>query len=297
MMNVSTQPSIKPSSIHSGCGNRHLLLMGNILLAHIALLALLMLVPVDDKDSQDAKPLPMMMVDLQPPVPLTVGQTGSHSSQPVTATNPSTTLTHEQPEGTTENNLQKQTDISHPNPQSQTEPPAAVNKLKPATVPSTHSPSSVRASQLESRANMPTTASEHAISTPQPGSNSEETSSQVSKRGSAVISASPMSSGSASSTSNGDSSSPKFGAGYLSNPTPEYPAIAREMGEEGKVLLRVLVTPEGLTKKVKLHRTSGSDSLDDAAVKAVRKWRFVPAKQGNQAIEAWVYVPIVFKLD
>lgn len=69
------------------------------------------------------------------------------------------------------------------------------------------------------------------------------------------------------------------------------------MGEEGKVLLHVLVTSGGLAKKVKLHHTSGSDSLDNAAIKAVKKWRFVPAKLGDQAVEAWVYVPIVFKLD
>ena len=83
----------------------------------------------------------------------------------------------------------------------------------------------------------------------------------------------------------------------MSNPAPEYPELARENGEEGKVLLHVLVTPEGHAKKVKLHRTSGSDSLDEAAAKAVRRWRFVPAKLGDQAVEAWVFVPIVFKLD
>jgi protein TonB len=62
-------------------------------------------------------------------------------------------------------------------------------------------------------------------------------------------------------------------------------------------LLRVYVTADGQAKTVKLHTSSGASSLDDAAISAVRHWRFVPAKQGDNAVAAWVQVPIVFKLN
>jgi len=47
---------------------------------------------------------------------------------------------------------------------------------------------------------------------------------------------------------------------------------------------------------VELKSTSGSERLDQAALDAVRQWRFVPAKRGSEAIAAWVVVPISFSL-
>lgn len=92
-------------------------------------------------------------------------------------------------------------------------------------------------------------------------------------------------------------SAPRFDAAYLSNPAPAYPPLSRRMEEEGKVLLRVHVTPEGTASEVNIARSSGFTRLDDAAQNAVRRWRFVPAKQGDKAVAAWVNVPIAFKLD
>jgi protein TonB len=92
-------------------------------------------------------------------------------------------------------------------------------------------------------------------------------------------------------------SAPRFDAAYLSNPAPNYPPLSRRMEEEGKVLLRVHVTPEGTASEVNIARSSGFTRLDEAAQNAVRRWRFVPAKQGDKAIAAWVNVPIAFKLD
>ena len=68
------------------------------------------------------------------------------------------------------------------------------------------------------------------------------------------------------------------------------------MGDEGKVMLRVFVTPEGTAGEVRVLTSSGSPMFDDAAMAAVRQWRFVPARQGDNAVSAWVQVPIVFKL-
>lgn len=92
-------------------------------------------------------------------------------------------------------------------------------------------------------------------------------------------------------------SAPRFDAAYLNNPPPAYPSLSRRLGEEGRVLLRVHVTPEGGADDVRVHASSGSSLLDEAAAAAVRKWRFVPARQGGNPVAAWVQVPIAFKLN
>ena len=93
------------------------------------------------------------------------------------------------------------------------------------------------------------------------------------------------------------SSPPDFRAAYLRNPPPGYPAAARRNGEEGTVTLRVLVSAEGAPREVALERSSGSSLLDAAALATVKTWRFVPARRGGEAQEAWVLVPIVFRLE
>lgn len=90
---------------------------------------------------------------------------------------------------------------------------------------------------------------------------------------------------------------PVFGADYLHNPPPDYPAASKRLREEGKVMLRVFVSAAGVADKVEVERSSGSARLDSAAREAVRAWRFVPARQGGQAIPAWVIVPIQFSLE
>lgn len=90
---------------------------------------------------------------------------------------------------------------------------------------------------------------------------------------------------------------PRFDAAYLSNPKPAYPLAARRRGIEGRVLLRVEVAAGGEALQVQVKKGSGHDMLDQAAVEAVRKWHFVPAKRGNTAVAAWVEVPMTFKLD
>lgn len=69
------------------------------------------------------------------------------------------------------------------------------------------------------------------------------------------------------------------------------------MGEEGKVMLRVSVTPQGTAAEVQIHTSSGSPRLDESAQKTVRNWKFIPAKQGDTAVQSWVLVPIIFKLE
>lgn len=89
----------------------------------------------------------------------------------------------------------------------------------------------------------------------------------------------------------------RFDADYLKNPTPPYPPLSRRMGEEGKVVLRVLVNAQGTADSVEIRTSSGSERLDSSAQKAVRNWKFIPAKRGDIAVQSWVQVPIIFKLE
>ena len=88
-----------------------------------------------------------------------------------------------------------------------------------------------------------------------------------------------------------------FKANYGINPKPVYPPLAVNRGWEGKVLLRVSVSAEGTPLSVSIHQSSGHESLDDAAVEAVEKWKFIPAKKGEKAVPCNVIVPINFSLN
>lgn len=90
---------------------------------------------------------------------------------------------------------------------------------------------------------------------------------------------------------------PRFDAAHLHNPKPAYPAISRRTGEQGRVMLKVLVSPDGSPEVVEIKTSSGHERLDSAAIKIVKTaWRFVPARRGDQPIRDWVIVPINFSL-
>ncbi|UCD57918.1 MAG: energy transducer TonB, partial [Candidatus Hydrogenedentota bacterium] len=80
------------------------------------------------------------------------------------------------------------------------------------------------------------------------------------------------------------------------NPKPVYPRKARRRGQEGTVLLLVEVLPDGRVGKISVENSSGHELLDSAALKAVRRWRFVPAKRGMSPVRAWVRIPVEFSL-
>jgi len=90
---------------------------------------------------------------------------------------------------------------------------------------------------------------------------------------------------------------PIFNADYLRNPPPAYPTLSRRIGEQGRVVLRVLVSAAGSPQAVEIRESSGHPRLDRAAREAVERWRFVPAKRGDQPIAAWVLVPVSFSLE
>lgn len=89
---------------------------------------------------------------------------------------------------------------------------------------------------------------------------------------------------------------PDFQAAYLNNPAPIYPMAARRMGWQGKVLVSVEVRADGRAGQVQVQQSSGHQVLDEAALRAVRNWRFSPARQAGQLIDKRFLIPIPFVL-
>lgn len=77
---------------------------------------------------------------------------------------------------------------------------------------------------------------------------------------------------------------------------PSYPALSRRMGEQGRVVLNVLVKADGTAGAVSVKRSSGFPRLDDAASSAVRVWRFEPYKIGGLAADHEYSVVVDFSL-
>lgn len=77
---------------------------------------------------------------------------------------------------------------------------------------------------------------------------------------------------------------------------PPYPALSRRLGEQGLVLLQVLIDEEGRPVRVDVHRSSGYARLDQAALEAVRRARFYPHRQGERPRAAIALVPVRFEL-
>lgn len=90
---------------------------------------------------------------------------------------------------------------------------------------------------------------------------------------------------------------PDYKVAHLNNPAPDYPPLSRRLREQGDVILRVYVTPEGAPGEIRLHTSSGYPRLDRAAQEAVERWKFVPARRGEDAVGAWVLVTINYVLS
>ncbi|MBF0132691.1 MAG: energy transducer TonB [Magnetococcales bacterium] len=91
-------------------------------------------------------------------------------------------------------------------------------------------------------------------------------------------------------------SPPYVGGAVQNNPKPVYPSLARRRGWEGLVLLHVEVDEMGHPQRVEIKQSSGFPILDRAAVDAVNRWQFVPARRGGVAVGGWVDVPVQFRL-
>jgi protein TonB len=90
---------------------------------------------------------------------------------------------------------------------------------------------------------------------------------------------------------------PTTDAAYLHNPKPAYPTLSRRLGEQGKVVVRVLIGVDGTAQQAELKTSSGFDRLDQAGLAAARQWRYVPGKRNGVPEAMWTNVPINFVLD
>ena len=90
---------------------------------------------------------------------------------------------------------------------------------------------------------------------------------------------------------------PSSDADYLQNPKPSYPAMSKRLGEQGKVVVRVLIGVDGVVQKAEIRQSSGFERLDQAALMTAQRWRYVPGKRGGVAEAMWFNVPINFVLE
>lgn len=81
------------------------------------------------------------------------------------------------------------------------------------------------------------------------------------------------------------------------NSAPHYPNLARQKGWEGTVLLRAEITPQGTVASLTLLQTSGHPLLDQAALTAVRQWRFHPSPTNHLPTASTVEIPVKFSLQ
>ncbi|MBI1976016.1 MAG: TonB family protein [Candidatus Omnitrophica bacterium] len=88
----------------------------------------------------------------------------------------------------------------------------------------------------------------------------------------------------------------KSSADYTDNPAPRYPRAALLKNIQGRLVLLVEVSAGGDPLEVRVERSSGYAILDQAALEAVRKWKFTPAKVGTIAIRSQVRIPVQFKI-
>lgn len=85
--------------------------------------------------------------------------------------------------------------------------------------------------------------------------------------------------------------------GYFRNQPPEYPQLARQMSQEGLVILRVEIDKKGIPVQVEVEQSSGYPLLDQAALKAVKRWRFQPERIGDSPVKSVVAIPVRFRLE
>lgn len=162
------------------------------------------------------------------------------------------------------------------------EQPKPIPESKPEPKPSPKAEPEVVAKKSESVSAEKPTATAGAGSATQQGAagtgsgNSKKTGSgSGSGTGSGEASGSGKGGASAGSGAGSSAGNPIKASGHI--PTPPYPPIARENGEEGTVVLKILVSPSGSVSNVKIAKSSGSARLDRAAKKAAQKGTFKPS--------------------
>ncbi len=88
-----------------------------------------------------------------------------------------------------------------------------------------------------------------------------------------------------------------YSLGSAATPLPDYPWSARRRGQEGRVIIRLSVDEYGHPIKATILTSSGNASLDQAALKTLKRWRLTPARRLGVAVTAQIDVPIRFQLQ
>ncbi len=79
---------------------------------------------------------------------------------------------------------------------------------------------------------------------------------------------------------------------------PVYPEAERKAGVEGSVLLAGEIGADGKVTGLKPEQeVAGHPAFTEAALTAVRQWRFTPARESGKAVASSVRIPVKFKLD
>ena len=90
---------------------------------------------------------------------------------------------------------------------------------------------------------------------------------------------------------------PSSDADYLRNPKPPYPPLSKRLGEQGQVLVRVLIGADGVAQQAEIKQSSGFERLDQAALAATMRWRYLPGRRAGVPEAMWFTAPITFALD
>jgi protein TonB len=186
-------------------------------------------------------------------------------------------------------------------------PPSLHLRLLPANQPNTHQPVII-----PPRAGMPTAKSiikplrqtRLVRSQPNPAAQSHDTPSPSPLARAATTPATTITATSSdssnsppASTAASDNQPAIYHSAYLHNPQAPYPERSRELGEQGRVQLKVRVSAQGKALQVDIISSSHSRRLDEAARLAVADWHFLPARQDGVAIESTLLVPVSFVLS
>lgn len=76
----------------------------------------------------------------------------------------------------------------------------------------------------------------------------------------------------------------------------KYPEIARKAGVEGRVFVKVAIDENGNVFRTEIIKSLGNNGCDEAAIEAIKKVKWKPAKQRDRAVKVWISIPVIFKL-
>lgn len=180
-----------------------------------------------------------------------------------------------------------------PPPQAQPKPPRPAPPAPPKRQTSLPPPVPVAAPAV--------TAAAAPVPTELPLPNSETTSA-VAAPALAAVAPSPVE-GKASAPVQMAKAAPATGAArhiqnvdYMRAPVLQYPSASLRFGEQGRVVLRVLIGPDGQAEKVELHEASAFHRLNEAAIEAAQRALYKPYTEDGVAQPAWALVALSFQL-